>query len=84
MEQEPRRPVASELEEVVEVCEAECLEIGDHVLERLLFVDRSERDQVALHPELVRGESQPLIESGAAQTAALIRVAPNEERGRSI
>src|SRR5689334_2028329 len=80
---EPCRPIPAQLEEVLEVGETQLFEIRAEGTQRVLVENRSDRDEVALDAELVLGEAQPLIDRGADECAPLIRLATDENRGRT-
>jgi len=80
---QPFRPVAAELEEVVVIGKAERFEIVEQCGERLGIEDRSEGYHVALHTELVRRQTEPLIQAVAHEADTLVRLPPNEQSWRA-
>ena len=52
----PRGPVPAQLEEIIEVREAKCLELLGEIAECIGIMERPDGDQLALHPEFGIGE----------------------------
>ena len=71
-ESEPLRPVAAQLEEIVEVSKTFGLELTDDVRERVLAGNRSDRYERAFDSELLRRQTETLIDCRSIETALLI------------
>ena len=80
-QREPLRPVSAQLEEVVEVREADRLELGDQLVERRLADDGADGDELTFDAELLVGEAEPFVEAGARQADALERVLTEQQSG---
>src|SRR5690606_8841384 len=78
-ERQPVRPVAAQVEVVLEVDQAGCLELVEQRLEGGFLVDGTDKHQVPFHAELVRRQAQGLVEGGASEPGTLEGRLANEE-----
>ena len=74
----PRGPVPAQLEEIIEVREAKCLELLGEIAECIGIMERPDGDQLALHPEFGIGEIVARIELRTHQTSAFERALPDQ------
>lgn len=77
---EPIRPVAAQVEEVVEVDKAEVLQLADHVAESTFGVNWTHCDKIPFDAELVGRETEPIIEERPRQPVLFERRASNQQR----
>ncbi len=71
VERQPIRPVAAQLEKIVEVCEAALLQILDQLRKQIVRWQRSDRDQTILDPEFVIRKIVALVNGLPSKSAAL-------------
>lgn len=76
---EPFRPVAAQVEEVLEIQEAGALEIGNQSLKSGVVEDRSDDEQVTFNTELLVSEAESFIDGRTSDSGSFKRTAPYEK-----
>src|SRR5688572_20843474 len=82
VEPQPLRPVAAQLEEVIEVGEPCLLELVDQVRDSFVAGERPNGDQGSFHAKLVGREVESLVERRTCERRGIERRLANEQRGR--
>ena len=77
---QPLRPVAAQIEEVIEVHEPHPLQLLDERRQLVISVNRTDRDEFTFDTELVRRQVQTLIDRLTGEACAVERALANDDR----
>ena len=77
---EPIRPVTTQVKEVVEVDQAEVLQLADHFAKGTFGVNWTHHNEIPFHSELIGGETEPIVEERSREPVLFERSATYQKR----